>query len=118
MKLTIVIGTDVQTARLASSDGLGKTEERRSEGRNALLFQDGAHAQSRAGTGDLDAESILGDTNLVEFPRVQSSMLEDLVGVVRIGREDLQENATLDVAYVLFAHKTCLNFGNRHPLED
>ena len=55
---TIEVGADVEAVGLARGDSLRKTEERRSEGPDALSVEDLGRVHRGARAGDLDAEAI------------------------------------------------------------
>jgi hypothetical protein len=93
---------------LACSDGLFETEEGGTKGSNTLLEEDRASVDGGTSDWDLDAETVLGNANLLEFSGVSSSVFDDLVGVVCNERRSLEEDPALDVVDVLFTKKHAL----------
>jgi len=83
MRLTIIVGTDVQATCLTTGNGLGQTEECRSEGSDAFAFQDLGSVERHTGGGDLDAVSIFRDSGPFKLFRVHSPVGDDSRRIVR-----------------------------------
>lgn len=108
MTLTVIVGADVQTSSLACGNGLVNTEKGSPKGANALFQQDRARAQCRTSAGNLDAETILRDSDTLELFGIASGVLQSLLGIISVGREGLEKNPALNIVDVGFGHQDCL----------
>jgi hypothetical protein len=106
--LTVVVRADVKHASLAASNGLWQAEESRSEGRNTLRRELLGGVQRGTGGGDLDAVAVPADASTSEFLVVQTGVVEGELGVVCLGGQGLEEDATADHVDVLLAHEHSL----------
>jgi len=105
---TVEVRADVETSSLAGSDGLGQTEQGRSESADAILEQNGSGIHSGTSAGNLDTETVLGDAHTLKLAGVGTGVLNNLVSVVRIVRRGLQEDSALKVLNVQGAEEHTL----------
>lgn len=106
--LTVVVRADVEHASLTASNSLWQAEESRSEGRNTLRRELLSSVQRRTSGGDLDAVAVPADASPGKLLVVQAGVVEGELGVVCLGRQGLEEDATADHVDVLLAHEHCL----------
>jgi hypothetical protein len=107
-ELTVVVRADVQHASLTASNSLRQAEESRSEGRNTLRRELLGSVQRGTGGGDLDAVAVPANASTSELLVVQTGVVEGELGVVCLGRQGLEEDATADHVDVLLAHEDSL----------
>lgn len=106
--LTVEVRADGKAPRLARGDGLRHREERRAQGPDALVEQDGARVEGGPGGGDLDADAVPGHAQPLELAGVGAGVGDDLVGVVGVEGGALEQDPALEVGEVLGAEECAL----------
>jgi len=101
----IVVRTDVKAPSLTSSNRLRQAKQRCSKCSNAVLEKDRASVHGRSSARNLDAETIVGDSNLLELASIAAGVCNYLVGVVGVEGGGLEEDSALDVVDVCLAEE-------------
>jgi len=109
LRRTIVVRTDVKTSSLASCDSLRQTKQRSPQCPNAIFEKDRPCVHGGSGAGDLDAEPIFGNADLLELASVAASMCNDFLGIICVERRGLYEHPPLNVVDILGAKENALH---------
>lgn len=102
---TVVVGADVQHARLATRNGLREPEQRRAQRGDPLRGKHLGGVEGGPRGGDLDAVPLARDARAGELGVVEAGVVERLLGAVGVRGEGLQEDAAADGVDVLLAHE-------------
>ena len=102
---TVIVRADEKSPSLAASDGLWDAEQGGAQGLYALLLENLSGTECRPSTGNLDTEAISGDPCLFKFRVIEAGVSEGSFGIVRLGREGLEQDAARDLFNVHLAHE-------------
>jgi hypothetical protein len=108
LRQTIVVRTDVKASSLTGCDSLRQTKQRSPQCPNTIFEKNRSRVHGGSGAGDLDAEPIFGNADLLELASVAASMCNHFLGIICVERRGLEEDPSLDVIDVLGAKENAL----------